>query len=285
VIALGNPFGLGQTVTMGIVSAKGRMIGVGPYDDFIQTDASINPGNSGGPLFDMQGRVVGVNTAITLEGEGIGFAIPVDAVREVIDQLVSTGHVRRGRIGIASQRVSWPLARLLGLDSPRGALVADVDKDGPAERAGIRPGDLIVALDGRQIRTSPELPRVVARHLPGATVKVTLLRDKREREMDVELLEVDTGEEGVREPTQEEEPVEHHGVGSIDARGGGALVRNVVPGSAADGELERGDVIVEVNETTITSARDFERLSVDAGPLLLKVLRHGSAHFVALGPP
>ncbi|HEY5243593.1 MAG TPA: trypsin-like peptidase domain-containing protein, partial [Polyangiaceae bacterium] len=140
VVAIGNPFGLGNTVTMGIVSAKGRTIGAGPYDDFIQTDASINPGNSGGPLFNLHGQVVGINTAISAQGKGIGFAIPIDAVKQIYSELVATGHVTRGRMGVVIQGMDEDLAKAVGLDRVRGALVEDVEAGGPAEKAGIKAG-------------------------------------------------------------------------------------------------------------------------------------------------
>jgi serine protease Do len=151
VIAIGNPFGLGHTVTLGIVSAKSRTIGAGPYDDFIQTDAHINPGNSGGPLFDLRGEVVGINTAITAQGSGIGFAIPIDDVKGILPQLIEKGHLDRGRLGVVVQPMDWPLSRALGLDRPRGALVASVEPGSPAEKAGLQERDVIVAVDGKSI--------------------------------------------------------------------------------------------------------------------------------------
>ncbi|HZU84151.1 MAG TPA: trypsin-like peptidase domain-containing protein, partial [Polyangiaceae bacterium] len=172
VVAIGNPFGLGNTVTMGIVSAKGRTIGAGPYDDFIQTDASINPGNSGGPLFNLRGQVVGIDTAINPQGRGIGFAIPIDAAKAVLPQLIATGHVSRGRIGAAIQGMDEDLAKALGLDRPHGALVEDVEPGSPAEKAGIKSGDVIVAVDGQDVPHAEELPRMIAQHKPGAHVKL-----------------------------------------------------------------------------------------------------------------
>src|SRR5262249_13911730 len=151
VVAIGNPFGLGNTVTMGIVSAKSRSIGAGPYDDFVQTDASINPGNSGGPLFNLRGQVVGINTAINPPGKGIGFAMPVDALKDVLPQLLSAGKVARGRLGVAVQPVDTALAKALGLDKTKGALVGDVEPGGPADKAGLRPGDLILKVDQTEI--------------------------------------------------------------------------------------------------------------------------------------
>ncbi len=149
VVAIGNPFGLNHTVTSGIVSAKGRVIGAGPYDDFIQTDASINPGNSGGPLFNLTGEVVGINTAIIAQGQGIGFAIPVSTAKPLIPQLVSNGEITRGYLGVNIQTITPELAEALGIKETKGALVADVAADSPAEAGGLKRGDIIVQFDGK----------------------------------------------------------------------------------------------------------------------------------------
>ncbi len=284
VIAVGDPFGLGQTVTMGIVSAKSRTIGAGPYDDFIQTDASINPGNSGGPLFNMRGQVVGINTAINPRGRGIGFAIPIDALREVLPQLLQVGHVERGRLGVGIQPITWPLAKALGLESPRGALVADVEKGGPADRAGLFPGDVILAVADVRIARTEELPRVIARHAPGTKVTLTILREKRERRVEVTLdaMKVD-------EPKGAD--VVHHdgagryGVDVLDAPGGGALVRRVAPDSSAARELEPGDIVLEVNHAPVGSAKDLTHLLEGPPPLLLRIRRKDATRFVALEAP
>ncbi len=191
VVAIGNPFGLGHTVTMGIVSAKDRAIGAGPYDDFIQTDASINPGNSGGPLFDLRGQVVGINTAINPNGRGIGFAIPIDALREVLAQLIDTGHVSRGRLGVHIQAVDVALARAIGLDRPRGALVRELEPAGPAARAGLKAGDVILAIDGAEVSRSEDLPRLVGRHAPGTRHTLRVLRDRATTELSIQLDELD----------------------------------------------------------------------------------------------
>ena len=172
---------------MGIVSAKGRTIGAGPYDDFIQTDASINPGNSGGPLFNLYGQVIGINTAINPQGKGIGFAIPIDAVRDVVPQLLATGHVSRGRIGVVVQGMDDDLAKAVGLDHPHGALVEDVESGSPAEKGGIRSGDVIVAVDGQDVPHSEDLPRLVARHAPGSQVKLAVMHDRQKRDVDITL--------------------------------------------------------------------------------------------------
>ncbi len=178
VVAIGNPFGLGNTVTMGIVSAKGRAIGAGPYDDFIQTDASINPGNSGGPLFNARGEVVGMNTAINPNGQGIGFAIPSDELKRVIEPLLQNGRVDRGQLGIRIQDVDEKAAAGLKLGGDmRGALVGEVVENSAAARAGLRQGDVIVSVDGKAIPHARDLSRAVGRHAPRETVKLELVRD------------------------------------------------------------------------------------------------------------
>src|SRR5437762_1335879 len=180
VMAIGNPYGLEQTVTTGIISAKGRVIGEGPYDDFIQTDASINPGNSGGPLINAQGQAVGINAAIFSRSGGsvgIGFAIPTNLSKPVLTQLAAAGHVVRGYLGVTIQRVTADLAKSFGLPGAHGALVASVAEGGPAKAAGVRPGDVIVAYDGHPIRHSDELPRLVAETPVGRDVPLTVVRD------------------------------------------------------------------------------------------------------------
>jgi len=281
VIAVGNPFGLGQTVTMGIVSAKSRTIGAGPYDDFIQTDAAINPGNSGGPLFDMNGQIVGINTAMNPHGKGIGFAIPIDALREVLPQLLQTGHVERGRIGVVLQPITWPLARALGLSTPQGALVADVEAGAPAARSGIKPGDVILAVADDRIIHAEELARVVARHAPGARVTVVIVREKLERRVDVTLDAVKRDEPSVSEAARDEPPG-RYGVEAVDAPGGGALVRRLASAGSTARELEPGDVILDVNHAQVGSAKDLERLLKTPPPLLLKIRRNDATRFVAL---
>jgi len=194
VVAIGNPFGLSQTVTVGIVSALSRTIGAGPFDDFIQTDASINPGNSGGPLFDMHGRVVGINTAIHAEGQGIGFAIPISMARPLIDQIRTTGRVVRAQLGVVFQDVAPELASALGLDHPHGAFVANVLPGSPAAEAGIQPGDVIVELDGHAIEVSRNLPTMVSRASVGQRVSVTVIRAGARRTLQATLV--------ARQPTE-----------------------------------------------------------------------------------
>ncbi|WP_394827020.1 Do family serine endopeptidase [Pendulispora albinea] len=285
VVAIGNPFGLGHTVTMGIVSAKGRSIGAGPYDDFIQTDASINPGNSGGPLFDLRGQVIGINTAINPQGRGIGFAIPIDALKEVLPQLLRTGHVARGRLGVGIQSMDPTLAKALGLERPTGALVGDVEPGGPAERAGLRSGDVILEVGKETVDDAHELPRVVARHAPGSKVSLKVLRNKSTQTVDVTLDQL-KDEAVATEAAPSSAPSGPGGYGLVlgDSRGGGAQVQRVQPGGAADELLMPGDVIVEVNRQPVGNTTEAIKAlqSAPKGTVLLKVRREGATQFVAV---
>ena len=176
VMAIGNPFGLSHTVTKGIVSAKGRVIGVGPYDDLIQTDAAINPGNSGGPLFDMKGEVIGINTIIIAKGQNLGFAVPINMVKEVLPSIKATGKPDLGWLGVDAKAITPEIAEALGMSEPVGAIIKSVDKDGPADKAGLKRGDVIIALEGKKILTPAELPRMVAFGHIGKTVTFKVLR-------------------------------------------------------------------------------------------------------------
>jgi serine protease Do len=202
VVAIGNPLGLGDTVTMGIVSAKGRSLGAGPYDDFIQTDAPINPGNSGGPLFDVHGQVVGINTAIASRAQGIGFAVPIDPVKRELPQLIANGRVARGRLGVAIRSIDEALASALGLDHAQGALVARVVPGGPADQAGVRAGDLIVAVDGQDVKDAADLPRLIEADQPGTHVRLTLIRNGRKLDFDVVLGAIKRTPEGATSKQQ-----------------------------------------------------------------------------------
>ncbi|HEX9021514.1 MAG TPA: Do family serine endopeptidase [Nitrospirota bacterium] len=183
VLAIGNPFGLSHTVTAGIVSAKGRVIGVGPYDDLIQTDAAINPGNSGGPLFNTKGEVVGINTVIIATGQNLGFAVPITMVKEVLPSIKEKGRPDMGWLGVSAQTVTPELAEALGLAEPVGALVNRVEKGGPAAKAGLQHGDVIVELDGKKILDPLELPRMVAFGHIGRTVTLSVIRQKKPLEI------------------------------------------------------------------------------------------------------
>jgi serine protease Do len=284
VVAIGNPFGLGHTVTMGIVSAKSRAIGAGPYDDFIQTDASINPGNSGGPLFNLRGEVVGIATAINPRAQGIGFAIPVDALKDVLPQLLTTGHVARGRIGALVQPVDATMAKALGLDKARGALIADVEAGGPAARAGLKAGDIIIRVDDTEVAHSSDLPRIVARHAPGTHVKLVVLRDRAERTFDVTLDELKDEQAERTSAATNGTSKPSLGIELAD-RQEGVVVQRVRPGSPADGHLQPGDVILEVNHAPAGNAADVvkrvEKTPAD-GATLFKVRRNQRTLFVAL---
>jgi serine protease Do len=284
VVAIGNPFGLGHTVTIGIVSAKGRALGAGPYDDFIQTDASINPGNSGGPLFNLKGEVVGINTAMNPRAQGIGFATPVDALKDVLPQLVQTGHVARGRVGALVQPVDEAMAKALGLDRPKGALVAEVEPDGPAAKGGLKSGDVILRVGDTEIAHSSDLPRIVARRSPGTRVPIVVLRDRAERTFDVTLDQLKE-ERAERDSNSSDQPT-RSGLGiELADRRNEVVVQAVRPGSIADGHFEAGDVILEVNHVAVGNAADITK-RVEKAPagntLLFKVRRNGHTLFIAL---
>ena len=270
VMAIGNPFGLEQTVTVGIVSAKGRVIGAGPYDDFIQTDASINPGNSGGPLFNVKGEVVGINTAIVAGGQGIGFAIPVDMAKQIIPQLRDEGHVTRGWLGVTVQALNEELAASFGLDSAQGALVNSVVEDSPAKKAGLQRGDIITEYDGKPVDELNDLPRLVAATPVDKTVKVEIFRDGKTRTVKVKIGKLDEGEGTVIAGDKEKggvigitaanvtpELVERYSLEGDE----GILVMKIDPeGPAADANLRIGDLIVEVDGKTINSVKEFEEI-------------------------
>ncbi len=211
VIAIGNPFGLGGTVTAGIISARNRSIGLSRYEDFIQTDASINQGNSGGPLFDMNGEVVGINTAILGQSGsiGIGFAIPSNSAKKVINQLIEFGETKRGWLGVRIQTVSKEIAEVEKLNKPRGALVASVANNSPSEKAGIKAGDIILEFDGKLINEMNELPRIVVGTEVGKKVKVIIWRNKRELEKDIILGRLETSDDFKSQGTVTEKPKEY----------------------------------------------------------------------------
>jgi serine protease Do len=272
VIAIGNPFGLDQTVTAGIVSAKARVIGAGPYDDFIQTDASINPGNSGGPLLNLGGEVVGVNSAILSRAGGnigIGFAIPIDLVRTVVTQLKATGKVTRGWLGVGVQAVTPDIARSFGLAEPKGALISEVAKGGPAEVAGIRPGDIIVSFNGIRIKESHELPAVVARTRVGERAKVSAIRDAQERSFTITIGELPSRPTRTQ-PRDQREDAWGMTVTNISpeivrrfrfkqGQEGVVVIAVERDSSAARAGVQVGDVIEEVNRQPIRSLEDYDK--------------------------
>jgi serine protease Do len=295
VVAIGNPFGLEQTVTAGIVSAKGRVIGQGPYDNFIQTDASINPGNSGGPLVNLKGQVVGINTAIfsrTGGNIGIGFAIPIDMAKGVIEQLKEKGKVTRGWLGVAIQRVTPELAKSFGLDEPRGALVAEVTKGGPAEGAGIERGDVIIEFNGQKVKDSHELPAMVANTPVGTHVTVKVLRAGKEKTFELNLGELPSRLTARAEGEEEGWGLTVAPITPQLARRyrledeSGVVITDVEEGSpAAEAGLRPGDVIQEVDRTRVDSIDDFAEAverAKDKETLLILARRGTMSAFYAL---
>ena len=306
VIALGSPFGLGHTATTGIVSARGRDIGAGPYDDFLQIDAPINKGNSGGPTFNVRGEVIGVNTAIispTGVSAGIGFAVPSDMAKSVIAQLKEKGAVTRGWLGVNIQQVTKDLAAGLGLEIPEGALVSNVTENSPAAKAGLQAGDVIVAVNGERIEKMRELPRRVARLIAGQTAKFGIVRSGRERNIDVVIGKM-PGEDNVAaaSPDKSSKPKFGMTLAAIDdrtrARFGidkdvnGVVVVAVEPGSiAAEKGLRPGDVVRRVSGQEITGPGDVSRLLAKAAEqasenarkaVLVLINRQGNDRYIAL---
>jgi serine protease Do len=298
VMSIGNPFGLEHTVTAGIVSAKGRFIGQGSYDQFIQTDAAINPGNSGGPLINLKGEVVGINTAIFSRSGGnigIGFATPINVAKELVPELEAKGKVTRGWLGVMIQKVTPEIAESLNLKEQRGALVADVMKDGPAAEAGIKVGDVIVEFDGHTVKDSTELPMLVARTPIGKTVKLKVLRDKGTEMVAVKVGELKDEETTVAAGKEENfgltvQPLTPDIADSLGLSGDikGVVVTAVETGSAAeDAGLRRGDVIQEVNREPVKDLAGYRKAlkgSAKGKSVLFLVRRGENTIFVALKP-
>ncbi len=308
IIAIGNPFGLGGTVTAGIISARGRDITAGPYDDFLQTDASINKGNSGGPLFNLAGDVIGINTAIYSPSGGsigIGFAIPSSTARPVIDQLIKFGEVKRGWLGVHIQAVTEEIAESLGIKETTGALVASTMKDGPAEKAGIKAGDVILEFNGRKVTEMRRLPRIVADAPVGEKAKTVIWRDGKRQEVMVEVGALKEGEEQLSRLSQSDstaKPTSIEALGltlseitpklreqySLDADSKGVVVTEVTPnGTGAEKGIRPGDLIVEVSQEEVSSVDDVRaklKAAKDAGrrSVLLLLEGQGGLRFVAV---
>lgn len=305
VMAVGSPFGLSQSVTTGIISAVGRAnVGITDYEDFIQTDAAINPGNSGGALINMKGQLVGINTAIfsrTGGYQGIGFAVPVKIVKQVMDSLIKTGKVVRGWLGVSVQDVSPQLAKQFGVENAEGALVGEVVKGSPAEKAGIKRGDVIVGVDGRKVEDSGHLRNMAASTNVGSHLKLDIIRDKNRLTVDVEVGEqpkeaqVSQGGAGVPETPSAltgvtvqdltPEMMDKLGLGKDVT---GVVVITVEQGSAADeAGLARGDVILSINKKPVKNTKNYNSIVSKLKkeePVLLLINRQGSVLWMSIGP-
>jgi len=269
VVAIGSPFGLERTVTAGIVSAKGRVIGSGPYDDFIQTDASINPGNSGGPLLNMDGEVVGINTAIIASASGIGFAIPISLAQGIIAQLKSEGEVTRGWLGVAIQDLTSELAEYYGLKDRKGVLVADVFKGDPADKAGIRAKDIILEVNDQKIETSRQLTSMIAGLKVGQTAKIEVFRDRKIKIFTIKLAKRDETKLKARNVPQGRQGEEELGIRVAELTAEmtqrfnledmtGVVVMSVAADSkGAEAGIQMGDIIKEINHRVIESVDDY----------------------------
>ncbi len=292
VMAVGNPFGLGETVTVGIISAKGRIIGAGPYDDFLQTDAAINPGNSGGPLFNMNGDVIGINTAIVAQGQGIGFAIPINMAKELLPQL-EAGKIVRGWLGVMIQDVTPDLAKSFNLKESGGVLVSDVTAGSPATEAGLKQGDVIVRFEGKPVADAHALSRLVASAAPGTNAKIDLIRDGSPMSIQVtvgtmpqspqEAQAVPEKKSAWGMSVQEITPELAQSLGlSADERG--VVISGVQAGSpAGEASLQAGDIIKEVNRQQIKGMQDYNRAVEKAGQSMLLLIKRGSGRiFVVL---
>ncbi|KXF78265.1 serine peptidase [Paramesorhizobium deserti] len=297
VVAVGNPFGLGGTVTAGIVSARGRDIGAGPYDDFIQIDAAVNRGNSGGPAFNQQGQVIGINTAIFSPSGGnvgIAFAIPASTAKQVVDQIIKTGSVQRGWIGVQIQPVTKEIAESLGLSEAKGAIVASPQADGPAAKAGIETGDVITAVNGETVEGPRDLARKVAAIAPGEKAEVTVWRKNAAKTIDLSIAAMPKNQEqaGTGQSSQQPgdgETLDDYGLTVVPSEDGkGVVVTDVDPDSdAADKGINSGDIIVTVNNKPVKDVDDINAAIKDAekagrNAVLLQLQTNDQSRFVAL---
>jgi serine protease Do len=293
VVAIGNPFGLDHTVTAGIVSAKGRVIGAGPYDNFIQTDASINPGNSGGPLINLKGEVIGINTAIFAGGQGIGFAIPINTAKGLISQLKDKGKVTRGWLGVMIQKVTPDLAKSFNLKDESGALVGDVTPGSPADKVGIKPGDVIVEFDGKTIKEWNELPRLVAAVPVGKTVDVKVLREGKPVFFKVQVQELDEkqmasgpspSKESLGMSVREFTP-ELARRFRMDYEPGILIVQVEEGGPADEAGFQEGDLIKELNQKPVRDLKTYQSLIggiKKGGNVRFRIKRGGMNLFIGL---
>ncbi len=301
VMAIGNPFGLSHSVTIGIVSAKFRIIGAGPYDQFIQTDAAINPGNSGGPLIDMKGQVIGINSAIVASGQGIGFAIPINMAKEILMELKQTGSVTRGWLGVGIQEVTPEIAKAVGLKEPKGAMVTMVYPGDPAAKAGVMKGDVIISVNGQEIKDPSALTQMIGTFKPGSKITIGVWRGKKELKLETKLEKrtdehiAALGKEGEEKSAPDKESKDSLGitVKNItpdlakrlrldDAKG--ALVMDVDDKSPASGIIRKGDVIKEINYKGVDTIDDY--LDAVKGlrkgdSILMLIVREGKSQYLA----
>jgi len=287
VIAVGSPFGLQATVTAGIVSAKARNIGQGPFDDFIQTDAAINPGNSGGPLVNMAGEVIGINTAIVAGGSGIGFAIPSNMAKKIYTEINSKGRVTRGWLGVSIQPLTAELAKSFNAKDTKGVLISDVIGESPAAKAGLKPGDILLEFDGKKVEAPADLQRTVGLAQPGQEAKMKVWRDQGEKTIDIKIGDAPDDKETPARPSRvapstlglEVRPITPEIARQLNLKSNdGVIVARVDEGSAAgDAGVQRGDVIREINRQKVRSMADYERLTKDVkeGDRLTVLLQRG----------
>jgi serine protease Do len=283
VIAVGSPFGLQATVTSGIISAKARQIGAGPFDDFLQTDAAINPGNSGGPLVNMRGEVIGINTAIIRGGSGIGFAVPSNMVKRISAELLAKGTVSRGWLGVSLQPLTPDLAKSFGARE-KGALIADVVADSPAARAGLNRGDIVLEFDGKTIESPGDLARAVGMANPSQEATLKVWRERGEKSIRLKLGEA-PGERQTAGLGIQVQPVTLETARELELRSAeGVVVTGVDEASAAARSgLRRGDVIREIEGQPVKTVTDFERLTKDVKePLTLRIQRGGRSLYIAV---
>ncbi|MDR1607052.1 MAG: trypsin-like peptidase domain-containing protein [Deltaproteobacteria bacterium] len=291
-VAIGNPFGLEHTVTLGILSARGRSIGAGPYDDFLQTDASINPGSSGGPLVSLSGEVVGVNARITSRGAGIGFAIPSKLVAKIVAQLREKGYVERGWFGVGFQPLTREMAKAFGLEEAKGALVSDVFPDTPASLGGVKHGDIVVGFDGRPVRENNDLSGLVADTPPGKTVKVEVIRDRKKTELLVTIARLEDESTltlaagGALDLGLTLKPISAEIAKEMNAPKG-LIVESVDPNSPAllGGVVPR-DIILEIDRQPMSAMEDYLKAihAHKSGPILLFVKRGERTIYLAISP-
>ncbi len=292
VVAIGSPFGLEHTVTAGIVSAKGRVIGSGPYDDFIQTDASINPGNSGGPLLNLNGEVVGINTAIVAGGHGIGFAIPINLAKGIIVALKTEGEVTRGWLGVAIQDLNGDMAEYYEVENKKGVFVMDVFEGDPADKAGIKPKDIILEVNGQKIKTSRRLTSMIAGIPVGETAKIKILRDGKEKTVKVKIVKRDETKLASRGRPKEQAQEFGIRVSNLTpeiaqrlniAETSGVIVTDIQSGGKGEeADIRVGDIIKEINRRPIETVSDYQEIlsQVDSGESVNLFIRRKNTGFL-----